>query len=83
MVLAVVKMRDDAEELTMDALIVVDCELSNKRGYVVMADASEFEIVLDPAGLRLRNLSSNEEISDPAMHDTVRLHLVRERLLDA
>ena len=67
----------------MDALIVVDCELRNDRGYVVMADASEFEIVLDPAGLHLRTVSSNEEISDPAMHDAVRRHLVYERLLGA
>ena len=67
----------------MDTLIVVDCDLRNERGYVVLSDASEFEIVLDPAGLHLRNLSSNEEISDPAMHDAVRRHLVYERLLDA
>ena len=83
MILAIVKMRGETEEQTMDALIVVDCELRNERGYVVMADASEFEIVLDPAGLRLRNLSSNEEISDPAMHDAVRRHLVSEHLLAA
>jgi hypothetical protein len=67
----------------MDTMVVVDCELSNGHGYVILADASEFEIILDPASLHLRNLSSDEEISDPAMHDAVRSHLVRERLLDA
>ena len=67
----------------MDTLIVVDCDLRNDRGYVVMSDASEFEIVLDPAGLRIRPLCSDKEISDPAMHDAVRRHLVYERLLDA
>ncbi len=67
----------------MDALIVVDCELRNDRGYVVMADASEFEIVLDPAGLHIRALYSDEEISDPAMYDAVSRHLVCERLLNA
>ena len=67
----------------MDTMVVVDCELSNGHGYVILADASEFEIVLDPAGLRIRPLCSDEEISDPAMHDAVRRHLVYERLLDA
>ncbi len=67
----------------MDTIVVVDCDLSNGRGYVVMSDASEFEIVLNPAGLHLRTVCSDEEISDPAMHDAVRRHLVYERLLDA
>ena len=67
----------------MNALTVVDCDLRNDRGYVVLSDASEFEIVLDPAGLQIRTLSSNEEIRDPEMHDAVRRHLVYERLLDA
>ena len=67
----------------MDTMLVVDCDLRNGRGYVVMADAREFDIVLDPAGLHIRNLYSDEEIRDPAMHDAVRLQLVRERLLDA
>ena len=65
----------------MDTMVVVDCELSNGHGYVILADASEFEIVLDPTGLHLRNLSSNEEMSDPAMHDAVRQHLISEQLL--
>ena len=67
----------------MSTGIIVDCDLRNGRGYVVLADASEFEIVLDPAGLHIRDLCSDEEISDPAMHDAVRRHLVSEHLLAA
>jgi hypothetical protein len=65
----------------MDTMVVVDCELSNGRGYVVLSDASEFEITMEDAGLHLRILYSDEEISNPAIHDAVRLHLVHEHLL--
>ena len=43
----------------MDAMMVVDCDLSNGRGYVVMSDASEFEVVMDGMDLRIRAPSSN------------------------
>ena len=67
----------------MDMMRVVDCGLSDGRGYVVMADASEFEIVMDGHGLRIRTPSSDEDITDPVMHEVVRSQLVRERLLDS
>jgi hypothetical protein len=67
----------------MSARIIVDCDLRNGRGYVVLSDASEFEIVLDPAGLHIRSLCSDEEISDPAMHDAIHRHLACEHLLSA
>ena len=70
-------------ELTMSTSIIVDCDLRNGRGYVVMSDASEFEIVMDVIGLHIRALCSDEEISDPAMHDAVRRHLVCQQLLSA
>ena len=48
-----------------------------------MSDASEFEIVMDVIDLHIRALCSDEEISDPAMHDAVRRHLVCQQLLSA
>ena len=62
---------------------IVDCDLRNGRGYVVLSDASEFEIILDPAGLHIRPFCSDEEISDLTMHDAIRRHLVSEQLLAA
>ena len=67
----------------MSTGIIVDCDLRNGRGYVVLADASEFEIVLNPEGLHIRTPCSDEEISDPATHDAVRRHLVSQQLLAA
>ena len=67
----------------MPAAVVVDCELMNRRGYVVMADASEFEIVMDAAGLHIRPASSQQELDDAAIYDAVRQYLVRERLLSS
>ena len=48
-----------------------------------MSDASEFEIVMDGLGLQIRTFCSDEEISDPAMHDAIHRHLVCEHLLSA
>jgi hypothetical protein len=42
------------EEKAMDAVLVVDCDLRNGRGYVVMSDAHEFDIIRDWAGLHIR-----------------------------
>ena len=67
----------------MPAAVVVDCELMNGRGYVVMADASEFEIVMDAAGLHVRPASSPQELDDAAIYDAVHRYLVRERLLSS
>ena len=67
----------------MDTIVVVDCDLSNGRGYVIMSDASEFEIIMDGFGLHIRGPSSDQDITDPVMHDAVRSQLIRERLLDA
>ena len=67
----------------MDRMVVVDCDLNNGRGYVVMADANEFELVMDELGLRIRAPSSDQEVTDPVMHEVVRLQLVREHLLDS
>jgi hypothetical protein len=67
----------------MDTMMVVDCDLSNGRGYVVMSDASEFEIVMDGTGLHLRAPSCDWDITDPGMLEAVRSQLVRERLLDS
>ena len=67
----------------MDRMVVVDCDLNNGRGYVVMADANEFEIVMDELGLRIRAPSSDQDVSDPVMHEVVRSQLIRELLLDA
>ena len=67
----------------MDAMTVVDCDLSDGRGYAVMADAREFEIVLDGLGLRIRAPAGGQDITDPVMHDAIRSQLVRERLLDS
>ena len=67
----------------MDMMRVVDCDLSDGQGYVVMADASEFEIVMDGRGLRIRIPSSHDDVTDPVMHEVVRSQLVRERLLES
>ena len=65
----------------MEALLVVDCELRAGRGYVVLGDAREFDLVVDGCGLHIR--SGSGEITDPAMQAAVRRQLVRERLIDA
>ena len=67
----------------MDTMIVVDSDLRNERGYVVMSDAREFEIVMDGTSLHLRAPSCDWDITDPVMHEAVRQQLVCERLLDA
>ena len=67
----------------MDTMIVVDCDLRNGRGYVVLSDASEFDIVLDWAGLHIRAPSGDRDITDPVIHDAVQSQLVRECLLDS
>ena len=71
------------EKSAMATMMVVDCDLSNERGYVVMSDASEFEIVMEGMDLRIRAPSSNQDINDPVVREAVRSQLVRERLLNA
>ena len=67
----------------MDTMMEVDCELRNGRGYVVMSDASEFEIATDGLDLRIRAPSNNQDINDPVVRKAIRSQLVRERLLDS